>query len=288
MATIKLRKNPKVQIPKTRIFKRKRGVTLLLALLVMSTILITASSVSQLAAIESALAKNNNETVVATYAAESALEQGAYRVRYSTDLISNLGVSTPRTLGNQAQWTRTASNTSGAMVLLNFPKNLSRGFDFFNADTPGAGGKGSVKITIDSCDGSEWIELGYQQFTVPNYSLGPFKQVRYQCPAGTNSVIYNDDVLTSLAYRLYIRYVDGNSARLGRITVVGCTLIDGGGTCDMPGVVNLSAKGAFRGATRAMDLVLPRLPPVTGVFSYGVFSECQIIKDPTNPSPTCN
>jgi hypothetical protein len=36
-----------------------------------------------------------------------------------------------------------------------------------------------------------------------------------------------------------------------------------------------------------MDLVMPRLSPVTGIFDYGIFSECSITKDPTNPSPSC-
>ena len=232
------------------------------------------------------LAKNNNETLVATYAAESALEQGAYRVRNTTDVTTSLPGS--RTLSNQAAWSRTATNSAGALVLLNFPKNLSRGFDFFNADNPGTGGKGSVKITIDSCDGTQWIELGYQEFTYPSYTLSNFKQIRYSCPAGTNVVITTGTLLSpSYAYRLYIRYVDGTNATLGRVTVVGCTGASGTGTCDLPGVVDISATGTYRGAARSMDLVVPRLSPVTGVFDYGVFSECQIIKDPTNPSPSC-
>jgi hypothetical protein len=168
------------------------------------------------------------------------------------------------------------------------PKNLSRGFDFFDADAPNAaGGKESVKIAIDTCDGSEWIELGYQQFDPATYTFGTFQKFRYNCPAGTNSLIYNNGIIVTSAYRLYIRYVQGNSAALNRLTVSGCTSDNGGGVCNLTGVVDLTSLGVYRGSTRTMDLVMPRLSPVSGVFDYGIFSECQIIKDPTNPSPTC-
>jgi len=287
-------------------FKRhKRATTLLFALLVMSTILITASSVSQLVALEMALARNNNDTLVATYAAESALEQGAYRVRNTSDTAAdlNVSVSTPKVLNNQAAWSRSGSNNSAALVLLNFPKNLTRGFDFFNADNPGSGGKESIKITLDYCDSpnGDWIEVSYKPFSTSPYDFTGgtggtgevFTKIRKQCSPGANSVIIVPDVGDSvdisagLAYRLYIRYVSGDSPRLSRMTVVGCTGEDGTGTCDLPGVVDISSVGTYRGASRTMDLVLPRLPPVTGVFDYGVFSECQIIKDPTNPNPSC-
>jgi hypothetical protein len=263
----------------------RSGSTLLLSLLVMSTILVVAVSLSQLIAIEAALTRSNNETVVATYAAESALEQGAYRVRNTSDTTANLTGSS--VLGNQASWTRSASNNIGALILRQLPKNLSRGFDFFDSDTPAAAGKESVKITIDSCDGTEWIELGYQQFNPTTFTFGNFQKFRYNCPAGSNSVIYNNGIMAASAYRLYVRYVQGTPDKLNRVTVVGCAADDGGVPCNLPGVVDITAIGSYRGSTRIMDLVMPRLSPVSGIFNYGVFSECQIIKDPTDPTPAC-
>lgn len=265
----------------------RTGSTLLLALLVMTTALVIAVSLGQLISVEAILARANNETVVATYAAESGLEQGAYRTRVAGDAVSALSKPT-QSLSNNATWSRAAANNVSSLILRNLPKNLSRGFDFFDADAPNAaGGKESVKISIATCDGSEWIELGYQQFDPVSYTFGNFQKFRYNCPAGTNSVIYNNGIVGTSAYRLYIRYVQGNAATLTALTVSGCASDNGAGICNLTGVVDLTAQGVFRGSTRTMDLVMPRLSPVSGVFDYGIFSECQIIKDPTNPSPAC-
>jgi len=274
---------------KTAIFnlgtRTRRSSTLLMSLLILSTVLVIAASVGQIAFIEIMLVKSNNETVVATYAAESALEQGAYRVRYYNDTLPNLAQS--KVLVNNSSWTRIASSTEGSLVLRPLPKNLTRGFDFYDPETGGAGGRESVKVTIDSCDGSEWIELGFQPFDPTTLALGNFQKVRYNCAAGTNQVIYNNSVQATSAYRLYVRYVQGTPTALSRLTVTGCTGDNGGLPCSLPGRIDIAATGSFRGATRMMNLVMPRLSPVTGVFDYGVFSECQIIKDPTNPSPAC-
>ena len=254
----------------------------------MATILIAAYSVGTIAFLEMALVKNNNETVVATYAAESALEQGAYRVRNSADTLS--AISGSKVLLNNASWTRVASSTVGSLVFRPLSKGLAQGFDFYDPDNAGgdySGKRESVQITIDSCDGSEWIELGYQSVNTTTWALGNFQEVRYLCTAGTNYVITNNDPQTGLAYRLYVRYVQGNAAALSRVTVTGCAYDNGGIPCSMPGRVDITATGSFRGASRIMDLAMPRVSPISGIFNYGVFSECSIVKDPTIPSPGC-
>ena len=267
----------------------RKASTLLFALLVMSTIMVAAYSIGQIILIEMILIRTNNETVVATYAAESALEQGAYRVRNTSDTLPALAAS--NTLPNNGSWSRVASSTEGSLVLRPLSMGLTKGFDFYDPDNAGgdySGKRESVKINIDSCDGdgSDWIELGYQSVNTATWTLGNFKEVRYNC-TGNNQVIYNNDPQAALAYRLYIRYVKGTSASLSRVMVTGCTLDGGAGNCSLPGRVDITATGKFRGATRIMDLTMPRTSPITGIFDYGVFSECSIIKDPTNPTPGC-
>jgi hypothetical protein len=278
---------------------RSRATTLLFALLVMETVLVAAYSVSQIVLIEMILVKTNNETVIATYAAESALEQGAYRVRNTSATLSALSASL--TLPNNGSWSRVASSTIGSLVLRPLPMGLTRGFDFYQPDPPPAGDpflacynahpsagcRESVKINIDSCDaGGDWIELGYQSIDPTTWTLGIFKTVRYLC-TGSNWQQTNNDPQAALAYRLYIRYVQGTSASLSRVTVTGCQNDNGGGNCSLPGRVDITATGSYRGSTRLMDLTVPRLSPISGIFDYGVFSECSIDKDPTNPSPSC-
>lgn len=260
---------------------------MLLSLLVLSTVLVTAVTVGQVSYLEISLVKANNETVVATYAAESALEQGAFRVRSYGDSLPALSGS--KTLNNNSSWTRSAASTEGSMILRPLPKNLTRGFDFYDPESGGVGNRESVQINIDNCDSdnSDWIELGYQSFNPATMTLGTFQKIRYNCTSGANKVIVNNDVTASSAYRLYLRYVAGTSASLSRVTVTGCQFDNGGIPCSLPGRVNITATGSYRTSTRVMNLVMPRLSPVTGIFDYGIFSECQIIKDPTDPNPAC-
>jgi hypothetical protein len=281
-----------------RATRNKPGSTLLFSLLVMSTILVAAFSIGQIILIEMVLIRTNNETVVATYAAESALEQGAYRVRNTSDTLAALSAS--NALPNNGSWSRTASSTEGSLILRPLPLGLTRGFDFYQPDppsssdpflscynsNPSAGCRESIKINIDSCDvGGDWIEVGYQSVNPLTWTLGTFKKVRYSC-TGTNWVQTNDDPQAGLAYRLYIRYVQGTSPTLSRVTVTGCQLDGGLGNCSLPGRIDISATGSYRGATRLMDLTMPRISPITGIFDYGVFSECQIYVDPTQ-TPGC-
>jgi len=278
----------------------RKASTLLFALLVMSTILIATVSVGQIIFLEIQLVKANNETVVAAYAAESALEQGAWRVRNSSDTLAALTAS--KTFSNSSTYSRAASSTEGSLILRPLPMGLSKGFDFYDPDqSEGAnysGKRESVKIYVSACDSdhSDWIELGYQSVDTTLWTLGTFIKKRYHCPDDfTGSVangwtVYNNDPLADgiTAYRLYVRYVQGTSAQLGLVTVTGCQLDNGLGSCSLPGRVDISAVGSFRTAARKMDLTMPRVSPITGIFNYGVFSECQIIKDPTGtPTPGC-
>lgn len=266
----------------------RKGSTLLMSLLVMSTILAIALSVGQIILLEIVLIKTSNETIVATYAAESGLERGAYRVRATSDPLANLNVNTPVVFGNNATWSRQAVSTIGSLVLRPLQKNLTRGFDFYNPDAGGAGGRESIKITVDTCDGTEWLELGYQSIDALGLPSGNFQKIRFPCPASaTPQNIYNNDPQSGFAYRLYIRYVQGTPASLSRVMVTGCTNDNGGGTCSLPGQIDLTSTGIYRGSRRTMDLITPRLSPISGVFDYGIFSECSINKDPTNPSPGC-
>jgi hypothetical protein len=267
----------------------RRGSTLLLSLLILSTVLIITIALARLAQIEILLTRSNNNNVVATYAAESGLEQGAYRLRNSDDGILDLNVSVPRILSNQASWTRTTDVNSSSLVLRNFPKNLTKGFDFFNND-PGFGGSAameSIKITVDECDGSEWFELGYVPLNPPTFFFGSFQKFRYHCSAGQGVTIINNALQSTQAYRLYIRYIQGNPATVSRLSIVGCTVDNGMGTCMMPGRAAIYTTGKYRSATRDMGFDMPRRSPMTGVFDYAIFSECQIIKDPTIPNPGC-
>jgi hypothetical protein len=278
----------------------RRASTLLFALLVMSTILIAAVSIGQIAMIEIQLVKANNETVVATYSAESALEQGAWRVRNTSDTLAALTAS--KNFTNGASYSRVASSTEGSLILRPLALGQTRGFDFYDPDKsegPNYSGKReSVKIYIDACDAdhSDWIELGYQSVDTNLWNLGTFTKVRYHCPDDftgntTNGwTKYNNAPVADgvTAYRLYIRYVQGTTSALHLVTVTGCTADNGGGTCSLPGRVDITATGTYRSATRLMDLTMPRVSPITGIFDYGAFSECQIIKDPTGtPIPGC-
>ncbi len=269
-----------------------------MALLILAVLLAVAAVISQLAFVEMRLSRNNLEMMVATYAAESGLEQGTYLARNGGATPASLAGSQNLPLGNNAGWTRQAFSSNGGLELVGLPRNLTHAFDLYDPDNgTGGSGKRSVKIVFTNyrttehgtkCDGTEWIELGYVKYDPAGGTLGNFQKFRYNCPADENTII-NSGLDPNSAYRFYIRFLDTPtpSVQLNRLSVTACSGLNGTGTCDMPGRINIQTVGTYRKSSRVMNMDLPRSSPVSGVFDYAIFSECQIIKDPTNPSPPC-
>lgn len=273
----------------------RRASTLLLSLLILSVVLSITVVIAQIASSEIRLARAKSETMVATYAAESALEQGVFKARNFGATPASLAGTDDLSLGNGSAWSRQVLLSNGGLELVSLPKNSTRAFDLFDPDNGnGASGKRSVKLVITkdwdgsgtNCLGDEWVELGYVKYDLVSGTLGNFQKVRYNCPLGGNTMV-NNTFDPNSAYRLYVRYVQGDLDVLNRLTITACTGLDGTGTCDMPGRMNIQAVGTFRNSSRVMNMDLPRSPPVSGIFDYAVFSECQIIKDPDNPNPPC-
>jgi len=264
---------------------KRPGSTLLLSLLVLSTVLIVSVSVSEVARTEILIGRSTDHTSIATYAAESALEEGAYQARKNPDSTVLQLQGTTRTLSNGASFTRQADNKTGQLSLARLPKDAAVGFDLYDPDTGLASGKESIRVVVDSCAGNEVIELGFTAWDPATGSFNPnFQKFRYSCPAGSGYQILNNDIISSRTYRLYVRSLTAN---VGSLRVWACSSNDGAGVCDMPGRLNLTVTGEFNRSRRVLGLDMPRLPAVSGIYSYTVFTECQIIKDPNDPNPPC-
>jgi hypothetical protein len=281
---------------KEKRLKARKGSTLLISLLILGVILTVTATISGLAYFEILRSRQYGETAIATYAAESALEQAAYRVRNRGAVASDLGGSPGLPSGNGSTWMRQAYSFSPTLDFNDLSKSLTRTFDFYNPDqADSSGAKASVKLIItnyydntyyERCNGSEWFELGFVKYDIATGALGNFQKFRYNCAAGTNTIV-NGSLDPNAAYRFYIRYLQGSQDKIARISVSGCTNVAGTAGCNMPGRIRVISTGTYRKTSRFMTLDLPRVSAVSGIFDYALFSECQIVKDPLNPNPLC-
>ena len=90
--------------------------------------------------------------------------------------------------------------------------------------------------------------------------------------------------LTSLdpnhAYRIRLRAVNGTA------TNVTVQVYRGGTLVAFPGDITLGAEGTYGRATQKITVTMPKLDVLSGLYSFVVFSECQLLKG-VGGSPTC-
>ena len=74
------------------------------------------------------------------------------------------------------------------------------------------------------------------------------------------------------AYRLRLRALNGDVSNL---TI---QVSRGGAVMPFPGDITLGAQGNYGNATQKIVVTMPKLDVLSGLYSFVVFSECQLVK----------
>jgi len=293
---------------------KRRSSTVLLALLTLTTLVIAAVSVSEVVRTEILISRSVDQVTIAGYAAESALDEGAWRIRYDpTATISNLNGDSG-TLANGATWSLNAWEEAPALFVPRLPANGQVGFSTYDPDRPVAGGGKSIQIIRDNTvTPGNYPLFSSQILELTETTLATASGLA--TPPTTDNVVstkygwFSDTVMptdqkitkninpTSIYYFTIRNYCTTSTCGdYPPFYVQICNTLDGGsgGSCYMPGRAYFIAWGNYLGTsysgitgnTRQMILDVPRLDTPSGIFSHAVFSECQIIKDPNAP-PSC-
>ncbi len=287
---------------------KRRSSTVLLAILTLSTLVVAAVSVSEIVRTELLISRSIDYVTVATYAAESGLEYNAWKLRKDpTTTIASIN-NTVSPILNGTSWSLKASGASPGLFVATLNPNELVSFSAYDPDNPTlGGGKQSIKILRDNTKTvanytyftSQILDLAFTYFVPGSGTIAPptnnnvtsSKYGWYATGGGgaTDQTIVNNSINSGQIFNFTLKnYCTTSSCGVyPPFTVQLCSLPNGGGVCDIPGRAYLTSTGVYKGIRRVLIMDMPRISGPSGLWSHSLFSECQLIKDPNQPSPPC-
>ncbi len=270
-----------------RVFGRRtrgyalRGDILPLALIILATILIGAFTLGFIILQGLLRTRDLDASTVAYYAADAGVERQLYAVRKENANVGTLAAM-GATYANGSSWAAAGSGfqTTNAKF---FPVINSGDFQFvdlFNPDSlNSASGISIVKWTWNGpalCK----LEVAYAQWDVNSASILPSQFTIATSTGGIGQLQINP----SFAYRLRFR---PKGCTVTNLSV--SVFANPWDTVPMPfpGDITVAAQGSYGSTTQAISVSMPRLEILSGIFSYVIFSECTLFKDPTGSAPAC-
>lgn len=259
-----------------------RANILPLALVITATILIAGLSLGMIVLESLQRTAETDASMVAYYAADAGIEEQLYEVRKLKTPIEDLSVL-GETFGNGSAW---EAATSGFIqtTAKAFPELQEGDFQFvdlFDPDKIGAmSGISKVEWSWvgDGSPGCE-VELGYAEW---DFSGGEIIPSEFKIVRGISSP--NIQTLDpSKAYRLRFRPRRCDVENL----VVKVYEPSDPDPVPFPGDMTLGSEGTYENTTQAISVTMPRQDVLSGVFSYVIFTECTLFKDPTGTMPPC-
>jgi hypothetical protein len=258
-----------------------RGNILPLALVIMTTILLAGLGVGIVILEGLRRTADTDASMNAYYAADAGVERQLYELRKRSTAVANLQNITA-TFANGSSWAA-ASSTYLQTLSKTFSSIAEDDFAFVDLYDPDNIGAAAGISRVDwswsagaDCPGGipPEIEMGYAQWL-----------------AGGSVLPDNFQIIRGLSSP-QTRFLDPLKGYRLRFRPKGCTAsalqVEVSPTAayapvEFPGDITIGAIGEYKRATQAITVTVPRQDVLSGVFSFVVFSECQLVKDPSNP-----
>jgi len=271
--------------------KRPKGTVLLLALLVMSGVLIVGASLGTISVLNLRQARVIDDAVIAFAAAESGAEQTLYQIRRVGESSGTLNANPDHDdsfivsgvpMGNGSRWSRSLESTE-TTIFASIPKDRSYEVVLWDPETP-ATPAGAESLTFswdDVCGGTSGLEVLATGWD-PSASGGFNPSVAFHgdSPALTflhvTPRVIDNDFMANKSYRVRLRAKNCDIFNLG---ITAYSADNANGTqVPIPSRLAVESVGTFSTARQAMELRLPRLQPLSGVFDFVIFSQCSLLK----------
>lgn len=278
---------------------KQRGAILLLSLLVMSGVLIVGASLGTISLLSLRQARIIDDAILAFAAAESGAEQTLYQIRRIGESTANLGADasdedgeniglTGQAMTNGSNWKRSLSN-SEPTLFTSIPRDKTYEVLLWDPESP-ASPAGVESMTFgwdDDCGGTSGIEVlatGWDPVAVGGFN--PTVGFHGDSPSLTflhlDPHVIDNNFTATQAYRVRIR---AKNCDIFNMAISAYSADNASGSLvQIPSRVSLVSNGNFGNAKQGMELRLPRLQPLTGVFDYVIFSQCSILKGVTGPA----
>jgi hypothetical protein len=265
------------------------GSTLLLALIILGGLVATSLTVGTIVVTRLRGVKAIDDAVLASYAAESAVEDLLYKVRKGEQRTDLNGSDE---LTNGATWTRTVETTTRELYF-DLAENDAQQLDLF--DPSGKLEKMNIQklfltvVTVSNPDA--WLEVHW----VPWLDTGAWSPVNgrilfspMELQGQSQKTIDLDAPQfggTPVAYRVRFRSLRGG---IGRVRITAASDAEGLTPAALPSRIRATVTGTMGGARYATRVEFPTSFPLAPVFDYVLFSECDIVKGGTINCPEGN
>lgn len=259
--------------------KYLRGSILPLAIVMTVSILLSGITVGMIVLEGYRRSATTDNSMVAYYAADAGIERELYEIRKNNNTIVGIQ-SLSANFSNGSSW-----NTANATRFVNatvktFPVVNNGDFQFIDLFDPDAAGAAAniAKVTWTWNESGCSVELAY----TPWLGGGAIIPDTYTVVIGTlGSGTQNLD--TARAYRLRFRPKNCSVTNL-RVQVYNNVA---GPPVVFPGDITLASQGTYKNSQQAIAVTMPRLDILNNVFSYVIFSECTLFKNPGSADPAC-
>lgn len=270
---------------KLQVTQQRRGSTLLLALIILSGLVATSLTVGTIVVTRLRGVKAIDDSVLASYAAESAVEDLLYEVR-KRERRTDLDAS--GRLPNGATWKRTVE-APAQELFLDLVGDDTQQLDLLNpsGDLTTAVDVDKLLITASAPSSDAWLEVSWVPWIRGIDAWSPvsgrtlFSSVELQEGQKTIELTAPPFGGTPVAYRVRLRSFSGSVGRV-RITARDVN----GDTATFPSRIRAKVVGTMGSAQYATRVEFPTSFPLAPVFDYVLFSECDIVKGGTITCPS--
>lgn len=244
------------------------GNILPLALIMTFVVLLSGIAVGTIVLEGLQRARETNDSISAYYMADSGIERELFEIRKNgrtlTD-VAALGSDYP----NGGTWASTAAlEQSMEKIVDRVTVNDFTVIDLFDPDSLGAAA--NVDDLHIAWTGNGALDVGYAQWQTGGTVVWPSDDAAVsQVGVGNSMNIILDP---TKGYRIRVRARDADAEHV----VISAT--KAGVTVPFPGNITLGAEGTFGKATQKITVSMPKSDVLSGVFSYVIFSECQLLK----------
>ncbi|MDP3244922.1 MAG: hypothetical protein Q8M83_04680 [bacterium] len=244
---------------KIKVSRFHRGYSLLLAVLLTSTIIVSAVALARVVVLNLRQVRDMDRSISAYSAASSGIERGLFLIKKGgEDLIAH-----PKTedIGD-ATVTVTAQQSGDASFKI--AEN-----DFVVLDLPAGHNLTGMQISSgnDNCQAA-WLEISLAVWDESNFEQ--ISRHLYPLSDFIEPVFFDLLPNTITQVRLKALYCD-----ISKVTVNGISV---DGIKPLPARLTIKAVGQYRDAVQALQAAVLERSPLNGLFDFVVFSECPLLK----------
>ncbi|MCI0479670.1 fibronectin type III domain-containing protein [Candidatus Uhrbacteria bacterium] len=253
------------------------GNILPLALIMMSMMLLAGIGIGVVVLEGSQRAKDTDESVSAYYMADSGVERQLYEIRRKDQTLAYVAALASE-YPNASRWQSTAGlEQTMVKTFTTIPNREFAVVDLFDPDNLSAAAEiDELRITFG---GTGQLELGYAFWTSGASVMWPSDE-SFIMQFGYAPSMTVSGLDPNKAYRIRLRAVNGD------VHSVAIKAYRAGVQRPFPGDISLGAEGTYGKATQKIVVTMPKLNVLSGLYSYVVFSECQLLKG-VEGAPVC-